>query len=127
MEGRSRVIPHGVEVFIALEPIDLRWSFDRLSNLALDRVGRDARGGALFVFFGRRQDAVKILFFDGSGMCLFYKRLDRNRFRVPTASDPRAVAIEIEERELDDLLDGIEVANDGPSKPKKRSRIVRRH
>lgn len=121
------MIPHGVEVFVALEPIDLRWSFDRLSNLALDRVGRDARGGALFVFFGRRQDAVKILFFDGSGMCLFYKRLDRHRFRIPTASDPRAVAIEIEERELDDLLDGIEVAEDSPSKPRSRSASVRRH
>jgi transposase len=58
------MIPHGVEVFVALETIDLRWSFDRLTVSALlsGRLGREVRGGALFVFFGRRHDAVKILF-----------------------------------------------------------------
>lgn len=117
------MIPHGVEVFVCLEPIDLRWSFDRLSNLALDRVGREARSGALFVFFGRRQDALKALFFDGSGMCLFYKRLDRGRFRMPTSSDSRAVAIMIEERELDDLLDGIDLT----ASSKTRARRGRTH
>jgi hypothetical protein len=45
------MIPHGVEVFVGLEPIDLRWGFDRLAGIALDRVGRVARSGALFVFF----------------------------------------------------------------------------
>lgn len=119
------MIPRGVEVFVSLEPIDLRWSFDRLANIALDRIGRDARSGALFVFFGRRADALKILFFDGSGMCQFYKRLDRGRFRMPSAGDGRAVAIEIEERELDDLLDGIEIVS-APSEPRRRDR-VRRH
>ena len=119
------MIPHGVEVFVCLEPIDLRWSFDRLSNIALDRIGRDSRCGALFVFFGRRADALKILFFDGTGMCQFYKRLDRGRFRVPTSVDGRAVAIELEERELDDLLDGIDVVANA-SGPARRNRI-RRH
>ncbi len=115
------MIPHGVEVFVALEPIDLRWSFDRLSNVALERIGRDVRSGALIVFFGRRRDALKILFVDGTGMCLFYKRLDRGRFRVPTSTDERAVAIEIEEHELDALLDGIEVVTpDGPSQGRPR-------
>lgn len=117
------MIPHGVEVFVCLEPIDLRWSFDRLSNLALDRVGREVRSGALFVFFGRREDALKALFFDGTGMCLFYKRLDRGRFRMPTSSDSRAVAITIEERELDDLLDGIDIT----ASSKTRTRRGRTH
>jgi transposase len=40
-----------------------------------DRMGHQARSGALFVFFGKRREALKILFFDGSGMCQFYKRL----------------------------------------------------
>jgi transposase len=69
------VIPHGVEVFVGLEPIDLRWGFDRLAGLVGERIGRDARSGALFVFFGRRRAAIKILFFDGTGLCLLYKRL----------------------------------------------------
>lgn len=113
------MIPHGVEVFLCLEPIDLRWSFDRLSNVALERVGRDARSGALIVFFGRRRDALKVLFYDGSGMCLFYKRLDRGRFPIPTPTDERAVAIEIEEHDLDALLDGIDVSvPDGTPTPR---------
>lgn len=112
------MIPHGVEIFVCIEPIDLRWSFDRLSNLAEARVGREARCGALFLFFGRRQDALKILFFDGTGMCQFYKRLDRHRFKVPTVSDPRIESIALEEHELDALLDGIEVSKD--RHPRKR-------
>ena len=46
------MIPHGVEIFVGLDPIDLRWSFDRLSGAAGERIGREARCGALFVFFG---------------------------------------------------------------------------
>ena len=66
------MIPSGVEIYIALQPIDMRLSFDRLSGLAKEHIGHDARSGALFVFFGRRKDAMKVLFFDGTGMVIFY-------------------------------------------------------
>jgi transposase len=56
------MIPRGVEIFVGVEPIDLRWSFDRLSGIASDRIGREARSGALFVFFGKRREAIKVLF-----------------------------------------------------------------
>ena len=78
------MIPSGVEVFVALAPEDMRSSFDRLSGVAKEQVGYEARSGALFVFYGRRRDALKLLFFDGSGMCIFYKRLDRGTFSLPT-------------------------------------------
>jgi transposase len=103
------MIPQGVQVFVALEPIDLRFSFDRLSGLAKDQVGYDARSGALFVFFGRRRDALKLLFFDGSGLCVFYKRLDKGTFRLPEATDPRSRHVEVDDAMLDALLDGIEI------------------
>jgi transposase len=103
------MIPHGVEVYVALDTIDLRWSFDRLRAVVAERLGRDARGGALFVFFGRRRDAVKILFADETGLCLFYKRLDGGTFRIPEAQAPEAAVVQIEERALDDILDGIDV------------------
>jgi transposase len=103
------MIPHGVEIFVGLEPIDLRWSFDRLAGVVSERMGREARSGALFVFFGKRRDALKVLFFDGTGMCQFYKRLDRRIFRLPEAMEPGAMTVGIEERALDDLLDGIDV------------------
>jgi transposase len=103
------VIPHGVEIFVGLEPIDLRWGFDRLAGAVRERVGHEVRSGALFVFFGRRRDAIKVVFFDGTGMCLFYKRLDRGTFRLPEALGADATSVAIEERVLDDLLDGIDV------------------
>ena len=52
------MIPHGVEIFVALEPIDLRWGFDRLAGLVSDQLGRPARSGALFVFRGKRGEAM---------------------------------------------------------------------
>ena len=112
------MIPHGVEVFVALDLIDLRWGFNRLTGLVAERVGRDARSGALFVFFGKRRDAIKVLFFDGTGVCLFYKRLDRGTFRVPEAPEGGATSVTIDDRELDDLLDGIDL-DAAPVRPRR--------
>ena len=103
------MIPHGVEVFVGLDPIDLRWGYHRLTGLVAERMGRDARSGALFVFFGKRRDAMKVLFYDGTGVCLFYKRLDAGTFQIPTASGEDTTVVELQERELDALLDGIDI------------------
>lgn len=103
------MIPHGVEIFVGLDPIDLRWSFDRLAGEVAERMGREARCGALFVFFGKRRSALKVLFFDGTGMCQFYKRLDRKVFRLPEPLEPGSTSVRIDEGALDDLLDGIDV------------------
>jgi transposase len=103
------MIPHGVEIFVGLEPIDLRWSFDRLAGIVTERIGRDVRSGAMFVFFGKRHDAIKVIFSDGSGLCLFYKRLDAGNFRVPELRPGESATVEIDEAALDDLLDGIDV------------------
>lgn len=110
------MMPHGVEVFVGLEPIDLRWGIPRLSGIVAERLGRDARSGALFVFFGKRRDAVKVIFYDGTGACLFYKRLDRGAFRVPTREVDGEVVAEIDERALDDLLDGIGIEDAAATK-----------
>lgn len=104
------MIPSGVEIFVALDPIDLRWGFDRLAGIAEERLGRKARSGALFVFFGKRRTALKVLFADTSGLCVFYKRLDRGTFRIPEPRDPESTSVTFSERELDDLLDGIDIA-----------------
>jgi transposase len=103
------VIPQGVQVFIALETVDLRCSFDRLSGIAREHIGYDARSGALFVFCGRRRDALKVLFFDGSGMCIFYKRLDRGVFKLPEPLTEGARQVEVDDATLEALLDGVEV------------------
>ena len=103
------MIPAGVQIYVALEPVDMRFSFDRLSGIATEQIGYDARSGALFVFFGRRRDALKILFFDGSGMCQFYKRLDRGTFKLPEAESTADRHVEVDDMMLEALLDGIDV------------------
>lgn len=117
------MIPSGVQVFVALEPVDMRWSFDKLAGAALERVGFDARSGALFLFFGKRRDAVKILFGDATGMCLFYKRLDRSVFRLPQACAADARYVELDETLLDALLDGVDLAEAPKSERRRRVRM----
>jgi len=115
------MIPHGVEVFVVLDPIDMRLSFDRLSSLIAGRLGNDVRGGALFVFFGKRRDALKLIFADATGLCLFYKRLDRRTFRIPEPLHDGELVVAIEERVLDDLLDGVDLQ---PKAPKSAPRPI---
>lgn len=117
------MIPHGVEIFVGVEPIDLRWGFDTLAGVVTERIGRPARSGALFVFFGKRRDAVKILFADGSGLCLFYKRLDRRTFRLPVVHEAGTTSIAIDERALDDLLDGIDVESETKTPRRRTARM----
>jgi transposase len=104
------VIPSGVEIFMAVGPIDLRWGFNRLSGVVSEQIERDVRCGALFLFLGKRRDALKILFFDGTGLCLFYKRLDAGLFRLPSRHDiDDAKAIAVDDEELNALLDGVDI------------------
>lgn len=112
------MIPSGVQIYVALAPVDMRYSFDRLAGIAKDQVGYDARSGALFVFFGRRRDALKVLFFDGTGMCQFYKRLDRGTFQIPEPSGASDAHVEIDDGTLEALLDGIAVDASTPAKPR---------
>ena len=115
------MIPSGVEIYVALEPVDMRLSFDRLSGLAQEQVGYDARCGALFIFFGRRRDALKILFFDGSGMAIFYKRLDRGVYQIPEAPSKTTRHVEIDDATLEALLDGIDVENVAPARSRSKT------
>lgn len=106
------MIPLGVQVFVALEPVDLRCGFERLAGLARDRIGYDARSGALFVFVGRRGATAKVLFFDGTGMCIVHKRLDRGTFRVPASPCEGTAHMEIDEAAFEALFDGLPITPD---------------
>lgn len=102
------MIPQDLEIFLALEPVSMHLSFDRLSGLVTDWMGRSSREPALYVFVNRRKTRLKALFFDGTGLCLFYKRLDRGRFHLPEPKDDGRV-VEMNDDELEHLLDGLEV------------------
>jgi transposase len=101
------VIPQGVRVFLCVEPVDMRLGFDRLAQLARDRVGRDpVDGGAVFVFGGRAASRLKILWFDRNGLCLLYKRFHQSRFELPVSAGGQRV-LHIDAAALTALLAGV--------------------
>jgi transposase len=101
------MIPSGVEIYVCTSPVDMRWSFERLGAVVRERFGREPRGGALFVFFGKRRETVKVMFEDRNGTCMFYKRLSTGLFAQVDAIDPNCAYVELNESAFDDLLDGV--------------------
>ena len=91
-------IPGNVRVYLACGVTDMRKGFDGLAARIQLTLQLDPHGGALFVFRGRRGDLIKMLWWDGQGLCLFAKRLERGRFLWPQAKDGSVV---LSARELD--------------------------
>lgn len=80
------MLPIGVEVFVAVEPVDMRLGIERLGAVVRERMRREPRSRALFVFVGKRRQSLKVLSWDGTGMVLWYKKLDRGLFELPRPS-----------------------------------------
>jgi transposase len=77
----------GTQVYLVSRPVDLRNGFDGLAAKAQQIVGADPFAGHLFLFRGKRGDYLKALYWDGSGLCLFAKRLEKGRFVWPPIVD----------------------------------------
>ena len=75
-------LPPTVRVFVALEPIDMRGSFDALAG-AVRRLGLDPVDGHLYLFLNKRRRLAKALWFDGSSWCVLAKRLEAGSFQLP--------------------------------------------
>jgi transposase len=103
-------LPSVVQVFICLQPTDLRKSFDSLAALTAGAVGQNPLSGHLFVFLNRYRDRVKILFWDRSGYCLYYKRLEAGTFKIPQHYDS-GVSAAMSLPELTLMLEGIDLSN----------------
>lgn len=103
-------LPASVQIYLSVEAVDLRRGHDGLSKIVLGQWGLDIFGGHLFVFLGRGRDRCKILFWDRGGLVLYYKRLERGRFRMPRITSD-GCAVQMDATELAMLLDGIDVAS----------------
>jgi len=97
-----------INVFCSTKPVDMRKSFDSLAGLTRDFMGHNPSSGNLFVFFNKKRDKVKVLYWSKTGYCLFYKRLERGRFHIPTPVQDDETTVELDQVELDMILDGIE-------------------
>jgi transposase len=78
----------GTKVFLACQPIDLRAGFDGLAAKVQQIIGADPFSGHVFIFRGKRGHYLKGLYWDGTGMCLFAKRLERGKFVWPPLVKP---------------------------------------
>lgn len=87
------------------EPVDMRKSFDGLIAITKGVLGEDPLSGSLFVFFNRRRNYMKLVYWDRTGFCLFAKRLEHGRFVLP-GTDRKC---EVNEQTFRLILDGIEL------------------
>ncbi|WP_024310673.1 IS66 family insertion sequence element accessory protein TnpB [Sphingomonas melonis] len=97
--------PAGVRVFLAAGTTDMRKGFDGLAAMAQAVLNKDPFSGAVFAFRGKRGDLVKLLWWDGQGMVLYAKRLERGRFTWPTTATGVAV---LTPAQLSMLLEGVD-------------------
>ncbi len=112
-------LPPSVRIFVCLSPADMRRSLDGLAAMTREILREDPLSGHLFVFFNRRRDRTKILFWDRSGLCLYYKRLEKGVFRPSALTAADTERTEIEAAELTLLLEGIDLGH-----AKRRARFV---
>ena len=97
--------PPGTRIWLVAGVTDMRKGFDTLSALVQSQLKTSPLSGHLFVFRGRRGDRVKILWWDGDGLCLFYKRLEKGKFVWPRTETGK---VALSPAQLSMLLEGID-------------------
>ncbi len=103
-------IPPGTQVFMAVEPVDLRRGFDGLSAAVQAVFDRNVLDGHLFLFLNRRRDRVKLLWWDRDGLAIFYKRLEAGRYELPQ-HPVGSKRLELSGTQMMLLLSGIELTS----------------
>jgi transposase len=95
-------------IFVATTPTNLHLSFDRLAGIVREELGADPKADTVVVFHNRRRTHVKLLWHDGRGYVVLYKRLDGGRYRIPLAVPANARRVSVSSRELAVLFDGLD-------------------
>jgi transposase len=95
-------------IFIASGTTDLRKGFDGLCGLVSNQLKQDPLSGTLFLFVNRRRDRLKVLYWDGDGLAIWYRRLEQGTFQLPKPSMD-ATSYEIRSDEFTMLLRGIDL------------------
>jgi len=103
-----------VDVFAHAEPVDMRKSFDTLAALVKQELGQNLLSGSLFLFTSKNRRRAKVLYFDGTGLCLFAKRLDKGRFAVFT-DRARSRSVKMTLSELTQFIEGSECIGRSPA------------
>ncbi|WP_309397917.1 IS66 family insertion sequence element accessory protein TnpB [Cerasicoccus maritimus] len=86
-------LPNQVRVFVAVEPVDMRKQFDGLWAVARDRLKENPKEGAIFAFSNKARTRLKLLYWDGSGVWIFAKRIEQGKLSWPLGSDGKKLSI----------------------------------
>ena len=105
--------PGSLKIYLALEACDLRKSFNGLHAVVTEKLKQDPLSGALFIFTNKRRNRIKILYWDGTGLWVLTKRLEKGTFWWPKSADAEATKIDLTPEALGMLTDGIELRNSG--------------
>jgi len=103
------ILTHSVKVCLATQPCDLRKSFDTLSALVENQLRESPLSSKLFVFLNKKCDRVKLLYWDGTGLWVMMKRLEKGRFCRPKSIDSSQSKIQLKPEALEMLLSGIDL------------------
>src|SRR5260370_1052694 len=98
-----------LKVFVAVEACDMRKGFNGLHALVTQRLGEDPKAGALFVFNNRRHTRIKILCWDGTGLWVLTKRLEKGTFSWPKHLEPQQTKLSLSPQALAMLTDGVDL------------------
>ena len=101
-----------VQVYLYLEPVDMRKSIDGLALLVESELALSPMSEALFVFCNRGRDKIKMLYWERNGFVLWYKRLEKHRFKWLKPTDTASLCIDGYQLNL--LLDGLDIFNNKP-------------
>jgi transposase len=99
-----------LRIFVCTAAIKMNLSFDGLMGLAQETFDQDPLSGHLFLFFNRRRDRMKILFWDVDGFCIWYKRLEVGVFQLPVPTEGEQ-GVELDCSQLNRLLGGLDLKN----------------
>jgi transposase len=105
-----------IRVYAAARPVSMNKGIDGLALIVRAELGRDPMSGDLFLFVGRDRRRAKVLYFDGTGMCVFYKRLDKGRF-ASVWHNERDRQIEMTSTELTLFIEGSSLVGRFPLSP----------
>ena len=111
------MIAHGLPVYVALAPVDMRLGYERLGGLVRERMQAEPRSKALFVFVGKRGHTMKVLTWDGTGTILVHKKLDAGKFELPKATRVEDQHVIVSDAIFEVIHKGVATA---PKKPRKR-------
>jgi transposase len=103
-------LPPSVRLFVATQPVDGRKGADSLMVIVRDVFGHDPLSGHLFIFFSKRCDRTRVVYWDRDGFAMWTKRLERGRFRPTFSADGRLTSVPIEAAELALIVEGIDLA-----------------